>query len=126
MPPAAQGSRFQLLDEVWEPSSDAVTGIPKRARRPLRVQAYVPAPLSELKLMLDEQTVQAVLDAQEAVADAQRYTDTVGVNTVAQQLLRSEAIASSQIEGIDVPSHRALAEAAAGRQHRPGAQAALA
>ena len=40
-------------------------------------------------------------------------TDAVGVNTIAQQLLRSEAIASSQIEGIDVPGHRALAKAAA-------------
>jgi Fic family protein len=50
----------------------------------------------------------------------------VGVNTIAQQLLRSEAIASSQIEGIDVPGHRALAKAAAGNQHKPGAQLALA
>ena len=52
--------------------------------------------------------------------------DNVGVNTIAQQLLRSEAIASSQIEGIDVPGHRALAKAAAGSQHKPGAQLALA
>lgn len=48
------------------------------------------------------------------------------MNTVAQQLLRSEAIASSQIEGIDVPSHRALAKAAAGSQHKANAQLALA
>ena len=53
-------------------------------------------------------------------------TDAVGVNTIAQQLLRSEAIASSQIEGIDVPGHRALAKAAASNQHKLGAQLVLA
>ena len=121
-----QGSHYQLLDELWEPSPEAQTGIPKRARTPIRVQAYVPARLSTLDLELDDKTVQAVIDAQEAVAEAQRYADTVGVNTIAQQLLRSEAIASSQIEGIDVPSHRALAKTLAGRQHRESAQAVLA
>lgn len=50
----------------------------------------------------------------------------MGVNTIAQQLLRSEAIASSQIESIDVPGHRALASAAAGNEHKPGAQLVLA
>lgn len=126
MAPATKGSSYELLDELWEPSPEARTGIPKRARTPVTVQAYVPGRLSDLDLHLDGETVQAVLDAQEAVADAQRYADTVGVNTIAQQLLRSEAIASSQIEGIDVPSHRALAKALAGNQHRESARAALA
>lgn len=126
MAPNTKGSRYELVDELWDPSPETQTGIPKRARTPVRIQAYVPARLSALELELDAKTVQAVFDAQEAVADAQRYADTVGVNTIAQQLLRSEAIASSQIEGIDVPSHRALAKALAGNQHREGAQAALA
>src|SRR5215218_406482 len=119
-------SRYEFLDELWEPSREAQTGIPKRARTPVRVKAYLPAPLSELELELGQKNVQAVLDAQEAIADAQRYADTVGVNTIAQQLLRSEAIASRQIEGIDVPSHRALAKALAGNQQRESAHAALA
>jgi Fic family protein len=119
-------SRYELLDELWEPSQEAAPGVPKRARHPIRVQAYLPARLAGLDSSYDDQTVQAVMDAQEAVADAQRYADTVGVNTIAQQLLRSEAIASSQIEGIPVPSHRALAKAVAGQQNRSNAQAALA
>ena len=126
MVPRTKVSRYELLDELWEPSLEAQTGIPKRARTPVRVKAYLPAPLSDLEVELGQKNVQAVLDAQEAIADAQRYADTVGVNTIAQQLLRSEAIASSQIEGIDVPSHRALAKALAGNQHRESAQAALA
>jgi Fic family protein len=126
MASTTQGSHYQLLDELWEPSAEARTGVPRRARTPVKLQAYVPARLSDLDLQLDADTVQTVIDAQDAAAGAQRYADTVCVITIAQQLLRSEAIASSQIEGIDVPSHRALAKAQAGNQHRESAQAALA
>lgn len=123
----AEGSpRYRWQPVAWEPDTLAVTGVPKRARRPATVQAYVPAPLRELEVMLDASLVQSMLDATDAVVNAQRYADRVGVNTIAQQLLRSEAIASSQIEGIDVPGHRALAKAAAGNQHKPTAQAAMA
>lgn len=121
-----QASTHRLVEELWEPESEIITGIPKRARQPVRIRAYVPAPLAGLDLTLDARLVQAVSDAQEAVAAAQRYAESAGIETVAQQLLRSEAIASSQIEGIEVPSHRALAKAQAGNQHRPSAQAALA
>lgn len=123
----AKGSeRYHLTEVLWEPSMLELTGVPKRARRPARIQAYVPQRLADAEMLLDGEVVQAVVDAQDAVRDAQRHADTVGVSTIAQQLLRSEAIASSQIEGIDVPSHRALAKAAAGNQHRPQAQLALA
>jgi Fic family protein len=114
--------RFRWSDELWEPSALELTGVPKRARRPARIKAYIPAPLADASFSLDDKTVQAVIDAQDAVKEAQQYADTVGVDTIAQQLLRSEAIASSQIEGIDVPSHRALAKAAAGNQHKANAQ----
>jgi Fic family protein len=117
---------FWWSDELWEPSTLALTGVPKRARHAARIRAYVPARLAERSFPLDAEAVQVVIDAQEAVREAQQYADTVGVNTIAQQLLRSEAIASSQIEGIDVPGHRALAKASAGNQHKPGAQLALA
>ena len=123
----AKGSEaFRWSEELWEPSTLAFTRVPKRARHAARMRAYVPAGLAERSFSLDAEAVQAVIDAQDAVREAQQYADTVGVNTIAQQLLRSEAIASSQIEGIDVPGHRALAKAAAGNQHKPGAQLALA
>jgi hypothetical protein len=109
-----------------EPSTLALTSVPKRARRAARIRAYVPAGLAERSFSLDAEAVQAVIDAQDAVREAQQHADAVGVNTVAQQLLRSEAIASSQIEGIDVPGHRALAKAAASNQHKLGAQLVLA
>lgn len=124
----AKGSseRFRWEEVRWEPNSVGVTGVPKRSGRPARVQAYVPAPLADLDFALDASVAQSVLDATAAISEAQQYADRVGVSTIAQQLLRSEAIASSQMEGIDVPGHRALARAAAGKQHKPTAQAALA
>jgi Fic family protein len=123
----AKGSEtFRWSEELWQPSTLALTGVPKRARRAARIRAYVPAGLAGQSFSLDATGVQAVIDAQDAVREAQQYADAVGVNTIAQQLLRSEAIASSQIEGIDVPGHRALAKAAAGNQHKPGAQLVLA
>lgn len=123
----AKGSdRFRWSDEVWQPSTLELAGLPKRARRPARIKAYLPAALADTSFSLEETAVQSVIDAQDAVREAQQSADTAGVDTIAQQLLRSEAIASSQIEGIDVPSHRALAKAAAGNQHRANAQLALA
>ena len=115
--PAKGTERFRWSDEIWKPSTPALAGLPKRARRSTRIRAYIPVPVSEASFSLDDEAVQAVIDAQDAVKEAQQYADTAGVNTIAQQLLRSEAIASSQIEGIHVPSHRALAKAAAGNQH---------
>jgi len=122
--PAKGPERFRWSDEIWKPSTPALAGLPKRARRSTRIRAYIPVPVSEASFSLDDEAVQAVIDAQDAVKEAQQYADTAGVNTIARQLLRSEAIASSQIEGIHVPSHRALAKAAAGNQHRANAQLA--
>jgi len=122
---AKEPDRFRWSEELWEPSPLEITGVPKRARRPARIKAYVPAPLADRSFLLDDLAVQAVIDAQDATREAQQRADTVGVSTIAQQLLRSEAIASSQIEGIDVPSHRALAQAAVGNQHKENARLVL-
>ena len=50
-------------------------------------------------------------DAEVRVATAQAHADHVGVSTIAGQLMRSEAIASSQMEGIATPGNRVLARA---------------
>lgn len=71
----------------------------------------MPAPVAELNLRLSQQTLAAVADAEVRVAAAQTHADRVGVSTIAVQLLRSEAIASSQMEGIATPGNRALARA---------------
>lgn len=54
------------------------------------------------------------------MAAAQAHADRVGVSTIAGQLMRSEAIASSQMEGIATPGNRALARALMNADAGPG------
>jgi Fic family protein len=81
------------------------------------IRAYVPAPIGDLDLRVGGTTVAAVSDAESQIAAAQEHADRAGVSTIAAQLLRSEAIASSQIEGIDTPSQRSLAKALFAAEH---------
>jgi Fic family protein len=102
-------SRYTLIKERWIPALDRAG--PRRARIPATIEAYVPAPLSELELRPHQATLTAISDAERIIARAQEHADHVGVSTIAIQLMRSEAIASSQIEGVPTPSSRALAKA---------------
>ena len=81
--PEKGSGRFQWSDELWEPSALELTGAPKRARRPARIKAYIPTCLADASVSLDDNAVQAVIDAQDAVREAQQYADAVGVNTIA-------------------------------------------
>lgn len=125
--PDAQGrteSRYRLEEVLWQPDLDSFG--PRRARRPVRIQAQVPAKLSTQAWRFSSDVTAALGDAQAAITSAQQHAERIGLNTVAQQLLRSESMASSQIEGLVVPSHRSLAKAEIGKQHKETAQAALA
>lgn len=105
----SSSARFSLVAERWTP--DLSRGGPRRARAPVTIDAYVPASLSRLDLRLSIEAATAISDAESRIAAAQVHADSVGVSTIAVQLLRSEAIASSQIEEIATPSRRALAKA---------------
>lgn len=113
MDPATQ-KHFRLSRERWSPEVDAPG--PRRARQPATIQTYVPAPLAGRSWTIGTSTLTAVADAEAAVRTAQAHADQVGVSTIAVQLLRSEAIASSQIEGVSTPGHRALAKAMVKRE----------
>lgn len=101
-------SKVELRDERWEPTE--TSGV-RRARMPVDIRAYVPAELCDLELKLAVSTPIAVSDAEHRIQAAQAHAESVGVSTIAAHLLRSEAIASSQLEGVSTPSHRALAKA---------------
>jgi Fic family protein len=90
------------------------------------VEAYVPAALRTQEWRFSSAVTAAFGDAQAEIASAQQHADRIGLHTVAQQLLRSESMASSQMEGMVVPSNRSLAKAEIGKRHRETAQAALA
>ncbi|MBJ7330421.1 MAG: Fic family protein [Solirubrobacteraceae bacterium] len=117
---------FATHEERWEPDLTLQTGVPKAARRPATIVAYEPGRIGDLRLRLGDDVIAAVADAERAVRAAQTHSASVGVATVASQLLRSEAIASSRIEGVQVPSHRSLAKAIAGDQHKPTVAATVA
>jgi Fic family protein len=116
-------ARHELTEVLWTPDPDAHG--PRRARRPVPIRAYVPAPLATLDLRLRAETAAAVADAEREVADAQGHAGVVGVRSLSAQLLRSEAIASSQMEGVAVPSNRTIAKVAVSGRHHENAAAAL-
>lgn len=97
----------------WE--SSLGSGLPRRERRSGDYRAYLPDRLQGLPLALPPQTDAALARAERAVRALTGNThDLAGI---ARFLLRSEAIASSQIEGI-VPAARGVALAELG-QHEP-------
>ena len=116
--------RYHFEEVLWEPDPNAFG--PRRARTPARIQAYVPAPLRSQRWRFSSEVTAALGDAQAEITTAQQHADRIGLNTIAQQLLRSESMASSQMEGLEVPSNRSLAKAEVGKRHKETAQAALA
>lgn len=117
------GYGFRIQRDRWTPEPDAPG--PRRARAPVDVHAYVPAPIEHLDLGVSVATLTALSDAEREIAALQGHAAAVGVETLAAQLLRSEAIASSQMEGVSVPSNRTLAKVTAGGRHHENAEAAL-
>jgi Fic family protein len=88
---------------------------------PATISAYVPSRLRDRAFRLSHSTLTSVSDAERVIAAAQEHADHAGVSTIAVQLMRSEAIASSQIEGVETPSSRSLAHELAKRR-APGAR----
>ena len=101
---ASEGPRHELREVLWEPDSGGFG--PRRARAPVRIQAYIPARLDSQQWRFSSAVAAALGDAQAEITSAQQHADRIGLNTIAQQLLRSESMASSQMEGLVVPSHR--------------------
>ena len=98
------------IEQLWEPSLAGLGG--KRARTPARYRAFVPGEIADYDWTLDSATAEAIFEAERRCTELQTRSASVGLDTVARQLLRSEAVASSKIEGL-VLSHRRLAKAAA-------------
>jgi Fic family protein len=98
------------IERSWEPSLSGLGG--KRARKPARYRAFVPGEIADNDWTLDSALAEAIFEAERRCIELQAASGSVGLDTVARQLLRSEAVASSKIEGL-VLSHRRLAKAAA-------------
>jgi Fic family protein len=98
----------QYVDLTWTP---AHAGARKSERSPRRYRAWVPAGIADFQPTLTAGT--AALSERAGAEVRQLNTEPaalMALEGLGRQLLRSEALASSQIEGLSI-SHRKLAEA---------------
>lgn len=111
---------------IWQ--SDPTAYAPSRHRRACEYEAYVPATLAELNVTLSAETAGVVSDAEAAI---QRLNAEArpALAPLARLLLRTESIASSKVEGLQVGLRelaRAEAKAEAGGKVGPTALEVLA
>src|SRR3954447_9690243 len=83
---------------TWQPA--AVDGVPRAYRRSGPYRAYVPDPLDRSPMRLDGHLVDLVATATAALGAAMRGAGDIGLDSFASLALRSEAAASSVIEGV--------------------------
>jgi Fic family protein len=96
-----------LTERIWRPRPEAVAS--RRHRRPCQYSAYTPDLLRDLVLVLPGDLAADVADAERAVVELNASHAGAGdLESLARVLLRAEAIASSQIEGLTVAHRRLL------------------
>lgn len=88
----------------------------RAAKASLTYEAFVPAPIGDIELVLSGAVAADVGDAEAALSRLHTHSPTSGLEALSRSLMRSEAVASSWIEALRV-SHRKLAEA---QQAAPG------
>lgn len=118
----SNNTEFRWVSVKW--STDARVVSTKAGRKPVTVDAYVPDGIANREYLLDSSLV-SLLSAAELECqrlDVQR--DQIGLDGIARQLLRSESVASSRIEGYLISSRR-LARAAVSDQRDLNAQTVL-
>src|SRR5438128_4259411 len=98
--------RGTLVRRVWE--HNPALYAPARYRRACAYEAFIPFPLSDLGLQVPGDVAGVVSDAEKAIADLNRRAGEL--MPLASLLLRTESIASSKVEGLQV-SARTLARA---------------
>jgi Fic family protein len=114
--------RGTLIRRVWEP--DPAHYAPARFRKPCAYDAFIPTPLAELSLTLPGDLLGVISDAEKAIADLNRQAGPA-LAPLARLLLRTESVASSKVEGMQVDA-RTLARAEANLEtgRRIGVEAA--
>jgi Fic family protein len=98
----------RFVGRRWEGDPGAYGG--RRARASLTYQAFVPDPIEALDPPTTFEAADAVAAAEEAVRELNASGSVTGLEAIGALLLRSEAIASSRIEGYEL-SQRNLARA---------------
>ncbi len=95
---------------LWPADPGAYRG--RKARRPGAYEAFIPDEISGRDFPLDGDAVAAVTEATRALQHLEASPPRIAtLGALAQNLLRSESVASSRIEGVHL-SHKRLARAA--------------
>lgn len=90
----------ELVKRRWEGDPGALGG--RRARRSFTYEAFVPDPITLLDPAISFRTAGTVLEAEDAIRALNARADARGLEAIGPLLLRSEALASSRIEGYQV------------------------
>jgi Fic family protein len=114
--------RGRYVHRIWH--SNPTIYAPARYRKACAYDAFVPDPVSDLELSLPGDVAGVVSEAEKAITDLNNSAERT-LRPLARLLLRTESIASSRVEGMQVDA-RTLARAEANQDtgRRVGAEAA--
>lgn len=91
--------RGRLVSRVWQ--HDPTLYAPPRYRRACRYEAFVPEPLGGGEFSLDARLAGVISDAENAIRELNAVAQP-GLAPLARLLLRTESIASSKVEGMQI------------------------
>ena len=91
--------RGRLIALVW--AHDPTLYAPARYRRACKYEAFIPEPIAGMDFSLDARIVGVVSDAESAVRDLNEVARPA-LAPLARLLLRTESIASSKVEGMQM------------------------
>ncbi len=95
--------RGRYVHQVWK--ADPTMYAPPRYRRACEYDAFIPDPVAKLDLNLPGPIAGVVSDAEKAIAELNR-TARPELMPLARLLLRTESIASSKVEGMQLDARR--------------------
>ncbi|MDW5595272.1 Fic family protein [Conexibacter stalactiti] len=99
--------RGRYVHKTWQ--ADPAIYVPPRYRRACEYDAFVPGPVAAAEIVLPGDVAGVVSDAERAIADLNRAAGPA-LTPLARLLLRTESIASSKVEGLQLDA-RSLARA---------------
>ncbi len=106
----------RTIERTWEGDPGAMGG--RRARASFRYRAFVPDEIAAISPVVPFEVADLAADAEAAIRALNERASVGGLEAIGPLLLRSEAVASSRIEGYDVSSlnlARALVDPRAAR-----------
>ncbi len=104
--------RGHYVSRVWQFAPEIYA--PPKYRRACGYDAFIPAPLGEFEIQLPGAVIAAISEAERAVGELNRAGGPE-LAPLARLLLRTESVASSKVEGMQVDA-RALGRAEASRE----------